>query len=146
LPWLKDGYDLVAGSRALDDSKIEVYQPRYRQIGSRLFTLGLHTVIGLQYIHDAQCGFKFFTRACANEIFRRTRIDGYMCDVEILCLAERLGFSVKEVGIVWRDDGDSRLALVRGNAQNIIDLLRIRFGVLLRTPRVKRGLDNSLAI
>src|SRR5262249_8819514 len=84
------------------------------------------TLLGLWSIRDTQCGFKFFTRASADEIFARTQIDGYMCDVEILCLAEQLGFSVKEIGIRWRDDGDSRLQLVRGNVQNMLDLFRIR--------------------
>ena len=126
LPWLDAGYDLVAGSRALVDSDIKVYQPRYRQIGSWAFGKLMHTLIGLHHIRDTQCGFKFFTRECAEEIFSRTRIDGYMCDVEILCIAEQLGYSVREIGIVWRDDGDSRLSLIRGNIQNVMDLLRIR--------------------
>jgi dolichyl-phosphate beta-glucosyltransferase len=126
LPWLRNGYDLVIGSRALADSKIEVYQPLYRQIGSRLFALAMHTLVGLWSIRDTQCGFKFFTRAAADAIFSRAKIDGYMCDVEILCIAERLGLSVKEIGIRWRDDGDSRLQLVSGNLQNTLDLFRIR--------------------
>ncbi len=50
-----------------------------------------------------------------------------MCDVEILWLAQRLGYRIKEVGIRWRDDGDSRSNLVRSNLQSSIDLLRIRF-------------------
>src|SRR5207248_345301 len=128
LPWLHEGYDLVIGSRALADSRIDVKQPRYRQVGSRLFALSMHAITGLHDIRDTQCGFKFLTREAAREIFRRARIDGYMCDVEILWLARRLGFRVKEVGIRWRDDGDSRLQLVQGNAQNVYDLLRIRFG------------------
>jgi len=136
LPWLRDGYDVVIGSRALDDSKIEVYQPLYRQIGSRLFGLVMHALIGLPHIRDTQCGFKFFRRAAADAIFARARIDGYMCDVEILCLAERLGLSVREVGIRWRDDGDSRLELVRGNLQNLRYLLRIRFAPLWEAPRM----------
>jgi dolichyl-phosphate beta-glucosyltransferase len=126
LPWLQNGVDLVIGSRALADSKIEVYQPLYRQIGSRLFALAMHTLVGLWSIRDTQCGFKFFTRASADEIFARAKIDGYMCDVEILCIAEQLGYSVKEIGIRWRDDGDSRLQLVSGNLQNTLDLFRIR--------------------
>jgi dolichyl-phosphate beta-glucosyltransferase len=146
LPWLAEGYDLVAGSRALAESRIEVSQPRYRQLGSRVFTWGLHLLIGLEYVRDAQCGFKFFTRACAEAIFGRARIDGYMCDVEILCLAERLGFAVKEVGITWRDDGDSRLALVRGNLQNIRDLLRIRFSRWRRLGAAERRLEDALPL
>ena len=127
LPWFEAGYDLVAGSRGLADSRVEIKQPLYRQLGSRAFGIVMHALIGLNHIRDTQCGFKFFTRACALEIFRNTRIDGYMCDVEILWLAERLRYRVKEVGIRWRDDGDSRLQLVQGNVRNTLDLLRIRF-------------------
>ncbi|MCC6178219.1 MAG: glycosyltransferase family 2 protein [Chloroflexi bacterium] len=144
LPWFDAGYDLVVGSRALEDSRIEVYQPLYRQIGSKLFAIGMHTLVGLHHIRDTQCGFKFFTRAAAADIFSRARIDGYMCDVEILYIAERLGYSVKECGIQWRDDRDSRLNLVRGNIQNIVELLRIRFGS--QTASVAdRGFQNRLA-
>jgi len=127
LPWLTEEFEIVIGSRALAESRIEVRQPLYRQLGSRVFALGMRLIVGLPQIHDTQCGFKFFTRHAATEIFGRTRIDGYMCDVEILWLAQKLGYPVKEVGIRWRDDGDSRLDLVRGNARNLAELLRIRF-------------------
>jgi dolichyl-phosphate beta-glucosyltransferase len=127
LPWLTQGFDIVIGSRALAESRIEVRQPMYRQLGSRVFAFGMRAIVGLPHIHDTQCGFKFFSNRAAVEIFGRARIDGYMCDVEILWLAQKLGYPVKEVGIRWRDDGDSRLDLVRGNARNLIELLRIRF-------------------
>ncbi|MDQ6670159.1 MAG: glycosyltransferase [Chloroflexota bacterium] len=128
LPWFDKGYDIVVGSRALADSRIERYQPAYRQVGARLFAIAMHTIVGLNDIADTQCGFKFFTRRAARAIFERAKIDGYMCDVEILFLAERLGLHVKQIGISWRDDGDSRLALVRGNVRNGCDLFVIRFG------------------
>jgi dolichyl-phosphate beta-glucosyltransferase len=127
LPWFAEGYQLVAGSRGMADSDVQRKQRWYRQIGSRLFGIGLHAVVGLNHIRDTQCGFKFFTRTAAREIFRRVKIDGYMCDVEILWLAQRLGYRVREVGIAWSDDGDSRLELVRGNARNFADVLKIRF-------------------
>jgi dolichyl-phosphate beta-glucosyltransferase len=126
LPWLTDGFEVVIGSRALTDSNVLRKQPLYRQVGSRGFAIVMHLLVGLWNIHDTQCGFKFFTRRAADDIFARTCIEGYMCDVEILWLAEKLGYRVKEVGISWRDDGDSRLQLVRGNLQNIADLVRIR--------------------
>ena len=127
LPWLQEGYGLVTGSRGMAESRVEVKQRWYRQIGSRAFGLVMHAVVGLHHIKDTQCGFKFFTRQAALDIFGRSRIDGYMCDVEILWLAQRLGYRVKEVGIRWRDDGDSRLQLVQGNIKNGLDLFRIRF-------------------
>jgi dolichyl-phosphate beta-glucosyltransferase len=145
LPWFDQGYDVVIGSRALSESRVEVPQPAYRQIGSRVFAFGMHTIVGLRHIHDTQCGFKFFTRAAATDIFRRTRIDGYMCDVEILLIAQRLGYRVREVGVHWRDDGDSRLEVVRGNARNLVELLRIRFrsGAFQRSPETSTAVAMS---
>jgi dolichyl-phosphate beta-glucosyltransferase len=95
----------------------------------------MHAIVGLNDIPDTQCGFKFFTRQAARAIFERTRIDGYMCDVEILFLAQRLGLQIKQIGINWRDDGDSRLALVSGNVRNGSDLFAIRFGRYGAFPR-----------
>lgn len=128
LPWFEQGYDLVIGSRALADSRIEKKQPWYRQIGSRGFGVFMHLVVGLYDIPDTQCGFKFFRREVALDLFRRQRIDGYMYDVEILYLATQAGYRLQQVGIHWRDDGDSRLELVGGNIRNVLDVLSIRFG------------------
>lgn len=128
LPYFDEGCDVVIGSRGLAASMIEVPQPLYRRLGSRGFAVAMRMITGLWGIRDTQCGFKFFRRPVAQEIFRRQRIDGYMFDVEILCLARRLGYCIKEVGVQWRDDGDSRLRLLAGNFQNLVDLLRIRFG------------------
>jgi dolichyl-phosphate beta-glucosyltransferase len=128
LPWFGQGYDIVIGSRGLAESRIEEPQPLYRQLGSRAFALAMHALLGLWNVHDTQCGFKFFRGHVARDLFRRQRIDGYMFDVEILHLAEQSGYHVKEVGVRWRDDGDSRLELVAGNWRNLLDILRIRFG------------------
>jgi dolichyl-phosphate beta-glucosyltransferase len=132
-PWLAQGYGVVIGSRAMQDSQIERRQPLYRQLGGKGFGLFMHAVVGLRGITDTQCGFKFFTRAAAREVFSRQQIDGYMFDVEILVLARRLGYGIQQVPIRWRDDGDSRLALVSGNLRNVADIFRIRAGAR-RTP------------
>ena len=127
-PWLAQGYDVVIGSRGLADSRIEVRQPWHRRVGSRAFRLLMHLIVGLWDIRDTQCGFKFFRGDVARDLFARQRIDGYMFDVEVLHLARRSGYRIKEVGVRWRDDGDSRLRLVSGNWRNLLDILRIRFG------------------
>jgi glycosyltransferase involved in cell wall biosynthesis len=128
LPWLERDYDAVIGSRGLGDSRIEVAQPLYRRLGSRVFALGMRLLTGLWDIRDTQCGFKFFRAPVARDLFAHQRIDGYMFDVEVLYQAVRRGYRIREVGVRWRDDGDSRLRLVAGNWQNLKDLLRIRFG------------------
>jgi dolichyl-phosphate beta-glucosyltransferase len=128
LPWLDEGYDVSIGSRGLAESRIEVAQRFYRRIGSRVFGILMHLLMGLPHVRDTQCGFKFFRGPVARDLFARQRIDGYMFDIEILHLAARAGYRVKEVGVRWRDDGDSRLDLLAGNARNVADLLRIRLG------------------
>jgi dolichyl-phosphate beta-glucosyltransferase len=119
-------YHVVIGSRSLCASHVERERPWYRRIGSKGFYYFLQAVVGLPGVEDTQCGFKFFHRDIALRLFELQRIDGYMFDVEILMLAQRLGFRVKEVPIRWRDDGDSRLELLSGNFQNVIDIFRIR--------------------
>jgi dolichyl-phosphate beta-glucosyltransferase len=130
-PLLESGAQAVIGSRR-GGAKIEKKQPLYRQIGSKGFSVFMHTVVGLAGIQDTQCGFKFFPRDAAKELFRRQKIDGYMFDVEILAIARRLGYRIEQVPITWRDDADSRLELVAGNLRNVRDIFRIglehRFG------------------
>ena len=120
--------DIVIGSRGLKESQIERPQPLHRQLGSRGFGIFMHLVVGLNDIIDTQCGFKFFRRPVAVDLFERQQIDGYMYDVEILYLARKTGYSIAQVPVRWRDDGDSRLQLVSGNIRNAMDIFRIRFG------------------
>lgn len=128
LPWFDRGYDIVIGSRGAADSNVRVRQPWYRRIGSKGFAAVMRPLVGLYGINDTQCGFKFFRAPVAHDLFSRQRIDGYMFDVEILSLALRAGYTVKEVGVNWQDDGDTRLRMVSGNWKNLKDLFRIRFG------------------
>lgn len=125
LPWFDNGFDVVIGSRGMGDSRIERRQKLYRRVGSKVFAVGMRAVTGLRDVIDTQCGFKFFTRRAARDVFCRQTIDGYMFDVEILRLAQTLNYRIKEVGIRWQDDGDSRLDLVAGNWRNAKDILRI---------------------
>ena len=91
-------------------------------------------------VTDTQCGFKFFRAAAARQVFSRQRVDGYMFDVEVLSLALRGGLRVKEVGVRWAYDGDSRLDMVRGNWRNAVDLLRIS---LQSTKTSSRGRERK---
>jgi dolichyl-phosphate beta-glucosyltransferase len=130
-PVLASGVDMAIGSRK-GAAVIERAQPLYRRIGSVGFHFFMQTVVGLGGIEDTQCGFKFFQRAVAKELFRRQKIDGYMFDVEILAIARRLGYRIAQLPIRWHDDADSRLNLVSGNLRNVRDIFRIgwehRFG------------------
>ncbi len=128
LPFLQlNENDLVIGTRGERESKIERRQPIYRQIGSKGFSVFMHLSVGLWKISDTQCGFKFFKANAARDLFSRQLIDGYMFDVEILYLAQKLGYRIKQIPIRWKDDGDSRLDLIAGNIRNVKDVLKIRY-------------------
>jgi len=133
-PFLAQGVEVVTGSRALAESQIERRQPWYRQMGAKGFRVFLQVVLGLPGVRDTQCGFKFFQREIALELFRLQRIDGYMFDVEILALAHRFGYRIQEVPIRWHDDGDSRLQLLSGNIRNVRDIFAIRAAL----PRIDK--------
>jgi hypothetical protein len=93
----------------------------------------MHAFLGLNDITDTQCGFKFFQGDVAHRLFSIQQIDGYMYDIEILCIAKKLGYRIQQVPIRWRDDGDSRLQLVRGNLRNMRDLLFVWRHYILRS-------------
>lgn len=130
-PVLEKGIEVAIGTRR-GGATIERAQPLYRQLGSKGFLYFMQTVVGLPGINDTQCGFKFFQRDCAKELFRRQKVDAYMFDVEILAIARRLGYRIEQVPVRWRDDADSRLNLVSGNLKNVRDIFKIglqhRFG------------------
>jgi dolichyl-phosphate beta-glucosyltransferase len=127
-PWLAS-FPIVIGSRALALSQIERWQPWYRRLGSKGFSHVMQTIVGVPGIGDTQCGFKFFQRDAALHLFKLQQIDGYMFDVELLALAIRLGYCIKEVPIRWRDDADSRYNLVTGTLRNLGELMKIRTSV-----------------
>ncbi len=143
LPWFDQGFDVVIGSRGMADSKIERPAALYRRLGSKAFAMGLRLAIGLWDIADTQCGFKFFRGETARDLFARQRIDGYMFDVEILHLAQQLGYRIQQVGVRWQDDGDSRLNLLSGNWQNMLDIFRIRFASMRGAVAESRELEEE---
>ena len=116
-PWLAEGYDVVIGSRAhagfANRAPPAALPPAGRQ-GFRICSCMRWSAWRASPIRNAASSSS--RRAAAREIFSRQQIDGYMFDVEILVLARRLGYRIQQVPIRWRDDGDSRLALVSGNS------------------------------
>jgi dolichyl-phosphate beta-glucosyltransferase len=78
------------------------------------------------HIRDTQCGFKGFRHRAANEIFGRQRIDGFSFDVEILLLAQAMGFSTVEVPVNWTNSPTSRVRVLHDSVGMLCDLFRIR--------------------
>lgn len=113
------------GSRDLDRSLIGVRQPLFRELGGRFFNLVIRLMTGLPF-RDTQCGFKLFERPAAREIFRRQRVDRFGFDVEVLFIAQRLGYRTLEVPVRWNDVAGTTVKMM-GALAAFLDPLRIRW-------------------
>lgn len=122
------GRDVVISSRRLPESEINYRQSNFRKIGSGVFALLVKWLFDLP-VSDSQNGFKLFSQAAASEIFCRQRSERWAFDVEILVIAEELGFSVEELPIVWTDSALSKMTLF-GAAWMIFDLVKIKWNLL----------------
>jgi dolichyl-phosphate beta-glucosyltransferase len=126
---LDRGSDIVIGSREGPDA-VRVDEPMLTHVRGRVFNavVQLLAVGGLQ---DTQCGFKAFRRDAARRLFSLGRIDGWAFDVEILFLARKMGYPIREMGIRWTFDPDTR---VRGGSATLAmlgEVLRVRWNDLL---------------
>jgi len=99
LSWIDKGYDIAIGSRGLKESAVIVRQPWYRENMGRIFNLIVRTFV-IGGFKDTQCGFKLF-KAVAKEVFRKGVINGFSYDIEMLLIAKKMGYSMKEVPVIW---------------------------------------------
>lgn len=127
LPYLKKGFRVVIGSRALPTSEIPVAQPFYKILSGRLGNIFTRILV-LRKIRDTQCGFKLFTQKAAEKIFSRTMISGAIFDVEVLVITKLCGYRIKEVGIKWVNDFDSRFGW-RSYIQSLKDTFKIKWNL-----------------
>ena len=126
---LEEGADVAIGSRAVDAGGERHSAPWHRRLCSAGFKMVVRSVLGLRF-EDTQCGFKAFKRKAARLIFSRQRIERWGFDPEVLMLAERFCFVVKEVGVEAVHDSRSRLNLVSDSFQMLCEVLKIRYHLL----------------
>ena len=123
---LDSGYDLVLGSRALKTSEVKVHQPLYRELMGKTFNLLIKLLL-FKGFNDTQCGFKLFKAGPAKDLFQRIRVKHFAFDVELVYLALRRGYKVKEEGVKWLNSPGSRVSPLKDSALMLLDLFRIRF-------------------
>jgi glycosyltransferase AglD len=108
---LREGYDLVLGSKAHKDSVVRT--PILRTLASKAFNLLVRVLFKLK-IRDTQCGFKGFKRESALAVLDRVENTGWFWDVEMLVRMSGTGYRVKEVPTSYIDlRPDSKLCVVR---------------------------------
>ncbi len=101
-------------------------EPYVRHLMGRVFNL-LVRLLALPGLHDTQCGFKAFTAASAECLFRCATIDGFGFDVEVLYLARKWGLPLVEVPIAWYYQPSSRVSPLRDTIRMVRDVLRVRW-------------------
>ncbi|MDI6717527.1 MAG: glycosyltransferase family 2 protein [Patescibacteria group bacterium] len=99
-PYFEKGYNIVIGSRDVEEAKLIPSQPWYRRLGGNIGNLVIQALL-LPGIWDTQCGFKALTAEVAEKIFSMAKIRGWGFDAEILALAKTLGYKIKEIPVVW---------------------------------------------
>jgi glycosyltransferase involved in cell wall biosynthesis len=126
----KEKVDIVIGSRALDRKYIERHQSRFREFGGTVFNLMVRLLLGLQ-LRDTQCGFKLFHRARSRKIFEQQTTYGFGFDPELLFLAKRNGLTIRETPVRWSHAEGSKVNLLRDGIRMFVDLVRIRWNVVI---------------
>lgn len=119
------GADIAIGSRAKRGAR-EVDQPLHRRLMGKGFNLFVQGIL-LPGIWDTQCGFKLFRGDVARGLFEHLSTDGFAYDVEILFLARRSGYRIKEVPVRWINSTRTSVHAVRHSREMLRDVLRIRF-------------------
>jgi dolichyl-phosphate beta-glucosyltransferase len=125
-----DHYDIIIGSRVAKGAKIEIKQPFYRRIPGKVFPLLVQLFI-MRGIKDTQCGFKLFKKECAMFLFKKQKINGFSFDAEILYLAKKYKFKIKEVPINWANDLDSKVNPIKHSFKMFVELLKIKINDIM---------------
>lgn len=127
LPYFSQGYDVVIGSRRIKGANIAVKQAWIRDFLGGVFGLIVHMLVPLG-VTDSQAGFKVFSKKATEAIFPKQTIFRWAFDVEILAIARKMGFKIKEMPIKWVNDAESKVK-VGGMIKMLFEVLRVRWNL-----------------
>ncbi|OIP76071.1 MAG: hypothetical protein AUK06_00645 [Parcubacteria group bacterium CG2_30_36_18] len=131
-PYFKESYDTVIGSRDVKGAILDPPQPWLRQLilgeGFKLFR---KIILNLWGIEDTQCGFKCFTKKATENIFPRCKINRFAFDPEILIIAKKLGYKIKEIPVYWKNDPESKVKF-KSILKMGLDLFKIKWNLITK--------------
>lgn len=130
----EEGYDVVIGSREMVGA-LRDKEPFYRHLMGRGFNI-IVQILAIPGILDTQCGFKLFSDKATEKLFRslvvyggqNERSDAFTgaFDVELLFLAKKYGYKIREVPIIWKHNITNRVSPVKDSLRMLRDIIRIR--------------------
>lgn len=135
LPYFEEGYDIVIASREGQGAR-RIGEPAYRHFMGRVFNLVIR-IFTMGHFQDTQCGFKIFRKEVAQDLFNRVQLYGddaavlteaavTAFDVELLFLAVKFGYKVKEVPVKWIYGTETKVNPLVDSWRNFKDVLRVR--------------------
>lgn len=131
VPYMEDNFDVILGSKKMPGSTAIIPRSLIRNIVGYGHSLIASLVLGTYY-WDFQGGFKIFSKRYIREVFSMLKIDRWGFDMEVLFLARKMNFKVKELPVVWSHvDKDSKVELIHDITRSIKDMLKIQYNWLL---------------
>jgi glycosyltransferase involved in cell wall biosynthesis len=121
---LEEGYDLGTGSRLLPASRTT--RSFKRELISRAYNVIVRAVLWTSF-SDAQCGFKVVSRRVVQEVVPEVLDQSWFFDTELLVLAEKRGFRLRDLPVRWVEDDDSRVKIVRTAWEDLKGVARLRW-------------------
>ena len=92
----KNRVDIVIGSKRFKES--QVFYPFTRRLMSWTFQLIIRILFGLN-VRDTQVGMKLFRHDALKRVFPKMLVKKYAFDVELLVLAYKEGYDIKEIPV-----------------------------------------------
>ncbi len=122
---IEEGSPIAVGSRLSKGAHVK--RSLSRELVSRVYNLLIRSIFFTPF-HDAQCGFKALTRATAHALVPLIRDNNWFFDSELLIIASKRGFKIKEIPVEWVEDPDTRVRVMSTAWEDLKGLLRLRFG------------------
>jgi glycosyltransferase involved in cell wall biosynthesis len=135
---VEEGYDIAIGSRLARGA--ETRRCFKREITSRVYNIFIKCVLFTKFT-DAQCGFKAVNRRIVEDVIPQVKDDYWFFDTELLVLAEKQGYRIKDIPVLWIEDDDTRVKIIPTAWEDIKGVFRLRW--LLMRGAVKKGKVSS---
>lgn len=120
-----DEYDIVIGSRKMSGAKITKRQNPIRENLGKIFTW-LTNNLATKGLSDITCGFKLFKGSVGRELFTKGVLNDWSYDAEILFLAQKSGYTIKEVPVKWQNDPRTKVNMFKDGMNALKGLIKIR--------------------
>jgi dolichyl-phosphate beta-glucosyltransferase len=121
---LDAGYDVVIGSRS--SRQYSATERSVSRVMAGLLIQMIRRSFVLPVFRDTQCGFKGFSRDAALAIFTASTISSFAFDIEVLFLARKMGFKVKETRVAVERREGSTYSLRKHLLPFVHDVVQIR--------------------